>query len=258
MLKNHLHASASQVSVFRLLTGIPMYLGFIFGMTRDRWNPFGWRDRGYFRIFGPLAMLVFGWLALTRLSYSGLLIGMFLAMIAFRFMMAAYSGLIALIGQEELMSGRLSALWMCFRYISLISAYFASGFITDRLSPGQTFLLAAVVTLPLCVYGFWKPRVVFGHAYENPQARATGFLQDVKRLAKHRAVYPAIFIILLWNFMPGFNTPMQFYLSNQLHAPDAIYAYFNCIFYASFIPTVAVYGFLCTRLPRVSFCGGRC
>jgi MFS family permease len=249
MLKNHLHATASQVSIFRLLTGIPMYVGFAFGMTRDLWDPFGWRDRGYFRLFGPLAMLVFGWLALTRLSYSGLLIGMFLAMISFRFLMAAYSGLISLIGQEELMSGRLSALWMVFRYVSFIAAYFASGFITEHLSPRQTFILTAAVTLPLCLYGFLKPRAVFSHAYENPHARGTTFLGDLKRLVKHRAVYPAIFIILLWNFMPGFNTPMQFYLSNQLHAPDSVYANFNCIFYGSYIPVVVLYGFLCTRFP---------
>lgn len=249
MLKNHLHATASQVSLFRLLTGVPMYVGFIFGMTRDLWDPFGWRDRGYFRLFGPLAVLVFVWLAVRNLSYAGLLIGMFLAMISFRFMLAAYSGLISLIGQEELMSGRLSALWMVFRYVSFIVAYFASGFITEHFSPRQTFLLAAAVTLPLCLYGILKPRAVFGHAYDNPHARGTTFLGDVRRLVRHRAVYPAIFIILVWNFMPGFNTPMQFFLSNQLHAPDSVYADFNCIFYGSYIPGVVLYGILCTRLP---------
>lgn len=249
MLKNHLHATASQVSLFRLLTGIPMYVGFAFGMTRDLWSPFGLRDRGYLRLFAPLAILIFGWLAVTRLSYAGLLIGMFLAMVSFRFIMAAYSGLVALIGQEELMSGRLSALWMVFRYISFIAAYYASGFITEHLSPSQTFYLAAAVTLPLCVYGFLKPRVVFSHAYDNPQARGTTFLGDIKRLVRHRAVYPAVLIILLWNFMPGFNTPMQYYLSNQLQLPDSVYADFNCVFYGSYIPLVIVYGFLCTRIP---------
>jgi hypothetical protein len=48
MLKNHLHATAPQVSLFRLLTGIPLYVAFLFGLVRDLWNPFGWRDRGYF------------------------------------------------------------------------------------------------------------------------------------------------------------------------------------------------------------------
>ena len=52
VLKNHLHATASQVSMFRLVTGIPMYFGFAFGMTRDLWSPFGLRDRGYFRVCG--------------------------------------------------------------------------------------------------------------------------------------------------------------------------------------------------------------
>ncbi len=249
LLKNHLHATASQVSLFRLLTGIPMYLGFVFGMARDLWNPFGCRDRGYFRIFSPLAIVVFGWLALTRLSYSGLLIGMFLAMVSFRFMMAAYTGLVALIGQEKLMSGRLAALWRLFYYVSLIAAYFASGFITASLSPHQTFFLAAAVTLPLWLFGFWKPRAVFSHAYDNPHARGIDFWGDVKRLLNHRAVYPAVLIMLLWNFMPGFNTPMQFYLTNQLHAADAVYANFICIFYASYLPTVVAYGFLCTRFP---------
>jgi hypothetical protein len=53
MLKNQLHATASQISTFRLLTAIPVYLAFVFGMMRDTWNPFGWRDRGIFLIFAP-------------------------------------------------------------------------------------------------------------------------------------------------------------------------------------------------------------
>jgi hypothetical protein len=39
LLKNIFHASPSQISLFRLLTGIPLYLGFAFGMVRDLWNP---------------------------------------------------------------------------------------------------------------------------------------------------------------------------------------------------------------------------
>ena len=50
MLKNNLHATATQVSLFRLLTAFPMYISFIFGFARDLWNPFGLRDRGYFML----------------------------------------------------------------------------------------------------------------------------------------------------------------------------------------------------------------
>jgi hypothetical protein len=96
--------------------------------------------------------------------------------------------------------------------------------------------------------GLLKPRSVFTNAYDQPQARGTDFVGDVKRLVRHKAVYPAILIMFLWNFAPGANTPLQFYLTNQLHASDATYAYYLGIFQISFVPTFLLYGFLCKRL----------
>jgi len=98
MLKNNLHASASEISVFRLLTGIPFFLGFVFGLVRDLWNPLGLRDRGYFRIFIPLIICVLVWMALSRTTYLGLLVGMLLTTIAYSFVFAAFQGLTALVG----------------------------------------------------------------------------------------------------------------------------------------------------------------
>jgi hypothetical protein len=249
MLKNHLHATAPQVSRFRLLTGIPLYLGFVFGMMRDRWNPLGWRDRGYFRLFAPLTVVAFTWLALSHLSYRGLLIGILLATLSYRFILAAYSGLIALIGQEALMSGRLSALWSVFSTVPSIAAVFASGFISERLSSRETFLLAAVLTVSICTFGFWKPNSVFSHAYENSGARGHDLWGDVKRLVKCGAIYPAVLINFLWYFTPGAYTPLQFYLTNQLHATDAVYSYYLGIWLVSYLPTFLLYGFLCTKFP---------
>ena len=57
MLKNRLHAGAPEVSLFRLLTGIPMYVAFLFGLTRDLWSPFGLRDRGFFLLFAPMTAI---------------------------------------------------------------------------------------------------------------------------------------------------------------------------------------------------------
>lgn len=248
MLKDRLHATAQQVSMFRLLTGIPLYLCFVFGFVRDRWNPFGWRDFGYFRLFVPLTVGAFIWMTLSPLSYPGLLAGMTLAMVLFRFIIAAYMGLLALIGQEELMSGRLSTLYNILYSVPQIAAVFASGFISEHFSPGQTFCMAAALTVPIGLFGFWKPRSIFSHAYENPHAQGTDFLGDVKRLIRHRAIYPAILINFLWNFGPGVNTPMQFYLTDHLHADNAAYSYYFGIFLASFIPTFLLYGYLCTRV----------
>jgi predicted MFS family arabinose efflux permease len=249
MLKNRLHATAPQVSTFRLLTGIPLYVAFLFGLVRDLWNPFGWRDRGYFFLFAPITAAVFIWMAISPLSYNMLLIGVILAMATFRLVLAAFQGLIALIGQETLMTGRLSTLSSSCYQVAIIGAALISGAISENLTPPQTFFLMAALMVLIGAFGFWKPAGVFGHAYEKPQAKGSDFRGDVRRLLQHRAIYPAVLISFLWWFNPGLNTPVQFYLTNQLHASDAAYSNFLGVFAVSFIPTYLLYGYLCTRMP---------
>ncbi|MFX9008143.1 hypothetical protein ABTN33_19735, partial [Acinetobacter baumannii] len=55
MLKDRLHASATQVSTFRLVSSLPLVLAFLIGMVRDHWNPLGRRDRGHLLIFASLS-----------------------------------------------------------------------------------------------------------------------------------------------------------------------------------------------------------
>jgi predicted MFS family arabinose efflux permease len=248
MLKNQLHATATQISMFRLLTAIPVYLAFAFGLMRDLWNPFGLRDRGFFLIFAPATAIVFILMAFSHVSYLGLSIGMFLAMLLSRFIAAAYQGLMALVGQEKLMSGRLSVLWNIVMSVPYIAGAFASGYISDHLDPKSTFILVAGLVGCIGLLGFWKPRSVFSHTYDKPQARGTNLVGDLKRLVKHRAIYPAVLICFLWNFAPGAVTPLQFYLTNELHATDAVFSYYNGIFAAAFIPTFLLYGFLCKKV----------
>jgi Na+/melibiose symporter-like transporter len=217
-------------------------------LIRDLWSPFGLRDRGYFLLFAPLTAAVFLWLAFSNLSYGGLLAGVILAMLSFRFIAAAYQALIALIGQEKLMTGRLSTLWSIVSYIPLAAAAFASGLVAEHLQSRQTFLLIGALTFLVVAIAVWKPGAVFGQAYDAPQSRGTGFVGDLKRLVKHRAVYPAVLIMFLWNFAPGSATPLQFYLTNQLHASNAAYANYNGVFVVSFLPTLFLYGYLCKRV----------
>ncbi len=247
-LKNQLHATATQISAFRLVTAIPIYLGFAPGLIRDQWNPLGMRDRGYFVIFAPLAACAFIWMATSKITYRGLLIGMLLAMLSSRFLAAAYQGLIALVGQEKLMSGRLSVVWQAVSTVLYAVGAFASGYVSEHLRPSQTLFLVAALTACIALTGLWKPRAVFRGTYDKPQARRTNFLGDVQRLVKHRAIYPAVLILFLWNFAPGAATPLQFYLTNELHASDAVYSYWNGIFLVSFIPTYLLYGYLCQRM----------
>jgi len=247
MLKDQLHLSAQQVSVFRLLTAIPVYLSVVFGLTRDLWNPLGMRDRGYFLIFAPLTAVVFAWMAYSEVTYTNLFLGMLLVMFFWRFVAAAQWALMALVGQEQLMSGRLSALWNIVASIPYIIGAFASGWIAEHLPPHQTFLLMVVLSLAMAAFALWKPRAVFAHAYDRPQAKGSDLVGDIKRLVRHRAAWPAVLIMFMFQFAPGSNTPLQFYLTNKLHASDAAYGDYYAIFVAAFIPVFFLYGWLCKR-----------
>ena len=248
MLKNQVRASAQEIANFRLLTAVPVYLSFFFGLARDLWNPFGLRDRGLFIIFGTITAAVFLMMTALTLSYRGLLLSMLVVMISFGFVAAAARGLLALISQEQLMSGRLSALWNAVSSAPYVVGAFAAGYLSG-LTPAHTFRLVALLSAAIALFGFWKPRAVFGRAYDLPAARGAGLLGDLKRLVRHRAAYPAVLLVCLCQFQPGFNTPLQFYLANDLHVPDWVYGDFQGIIMAGYIPAAALYGRLCTQHP---------
>jgi hypothetical protein len=147
-------------------------------------------DRGYFLLLAPLTAAVFVWMALSPISHASLYAGMSLVMVTFRFVAAAHQGLIALIGQERLMTGRLAALWQFVGNIPAAAGAFASGYAAENLEPRQTLLAAAGIAVLIGVMGAWKPRAVFDHTYDEPIARGAGFRADIARLVSHKAIYP--------------------------------------------------------------------
>lgn len=147
------------------------------------------------------------------------------------------------------MTGRLSALSNLFLFFPVGAAYIASGFMSESLTHRQIFLLVVSLSSTLMLFGFWKPRAIFCGAYSNPRAQGTTFFKDIRRLVKHRAIYPVVLINLLWNFTPGSFTPMQFFLTNHLHAPDSVYGDYLGLYNLFFLPLTLLYGCLCTRFP---------
>lgn len=249
VLKNQLHATPPEVALFGFLTFLPLYLAFFFGLARDRWSPFGLRDRGFFLLFASIAAVAFVCLACSGLTFAGLFAGILVATVAFQFVSAASNGLLALVGQEQLMSGRLASLLIIVGMVPAFGGAWASGWLVEHVSRRDIYLTAAGLALGVALIGIWKPRAVFEHAYDQPLARHTHLLGDIKRLLKHWAIYPTLLIVFLDQCMPGSTTPMQYYLTDRLHAPDQMYGYYMAIFYGSFTPTLLLYAWLCKRVP---------
>jgi MFS family permease len=255
LLKNKLHLKAHEVAEFRLVAAIPLYLSFVFGFIRDMWNPFGMRDRGFMVLFGAFSAGLYVLFASTPVTYGTLLVAIMLLTTSVLFVASAQSGLASMIGQQHAMSGQVSAVWNIFASVPTVGALLIGGFLSDLLErkdanqAAQTlFLVGAAIMAALAIYAAWKPRSVFDNVYIEPMATAQP-LRDLKRLAQHWPIYPALLIWLLWNFAPGSTTPLQYYLQNSLHATDAQWGQWNAIFAASFIPTFMLFGLLCQKVP---------
>jgi len=254
-LKNKLHLTAQEVATFRAIAGVPLYLSWLFGFLRDVWNPFGMRDRGFMVLFGAASAGLYLIFAFTPLTEATLLAALVLVTASFLFVASAQSGLAATLGQQHVMSGQISAVWNIVGSLPAVAALLLGGSFSDLLEGKSAdeaartlFLAGAAIMAAVAVYGAWKPRSVFGHVRAE---HGTGVrpLEDIKRLTRHRAIYPALLIWLLWNFAPGSATPLQYYLQNTLHANDAAWGQWNAIFAAAFIPTFLLYGYLCRRFP---------
>jgi predicted MFS family arabinose efflux permease len=262
-LKNKLHLSAHAIANFRLLSGIPLYLSFVFGFARDTWNPFGLRDRGFLILFGAVCAAVYVYFAFTTPNTTTLLAAVLLLTTAFLFVASAQAGLSSVIGQQQVMSGQVSAVWNIFLSVPTVAALVAGGILSDQLEGKHAdqaarvlFLAGAAFMAAIALYGVWRPRSVYDNVRSERAVDAHPW-DDLKRLVRHWPIYPALFIWLLWNFAPGSVTPLQFYLQNTLHSNDAAWGYWNAIFSASFIPTFMVFGVLCRKVPlrRLLFWG---
>ena len=254
LLKNRLHLDAHQVASFRLIAAIPLYLSGVFGFLRDTWHPFGMRDRGFMCCFGILCAMLYLICAFLPITASTLLAAIILLTSCSLFVASAQSGLTAAIGQQHLITGQVSTIWNVFSSVPTVAALLFGGALSAWLETMPVahagpvlFLTGAALMVVVAIVGGWEPRSVAANVRPEDGPRAHP-LDDLRRLARHKPIYPALLIFLLWNFAPGANTPLQFYLQDTLHAGDAQWGEWNAIFAASFMPTFLLYGFLCPRL----------
>ena len=67
-----------------------------------------------------MTAIIFIYMTLFRVLYQELLFSVLLAILSFQFIVAGQLGLISLLGQENLMSGRLSALWSVIGVVPMV------------------------------------------------------------------------------------------------------------------------------------------
>ena len=255
ILKNKLHLKAHEMATFTLAAGVPTYLAFLFGFARDTFNPFGMRDRGFLILFGGICAGVYLLFALAPVEAESLLLANLILGAVFLFVISAERGLISQIGQQKQMTGQVSAARGIFVALPAIVAILAGGALSDLLEGASAvtaahilFLTGAAVMASVVLFGFWRPASVFDHLTDDRPPGASR-LADIKRLARHWPIYPALLIWLMWEFSPGGDTPLMYYFQNTLGARDSQWGEWHAVVYADFIPTYLAFGLLCRRFP---------
>ena len=255
LLKNQLQFSATDVAGFRALAAIPIYLSAVFGFVRDLWNPFGMRDRGLIMLFGSLTVVLYVLLAFVPVTYASLLGAILLLRVAFRLVSSAEVGLLSTLGQQNAMSGQVSAVWNMVLSVIGVATLLLGGRLGDLLEAEggdrafhMLFLVGAGVVAGIVFYAWVRPGVVFDNVRPERQGRPHP-VGDLRRLLAHRPIYPALLVMLLWSFAPGTDTPLLYHLQRAFHASDTQWGVWNAIFAVSFLPAYTAFGVLCTRVP---------
>jgi MFS family permease len=252
-LKNRLHLASHQVAMFNLWISLPIFVGFLSGFLRDRWNPFGAGDRGHLLIFGGGSAVVYAILAFVNPTYAALLAGVLLVMAVSQTALSAAAGLTSAIGQQHAMAGQMSTTLAMATSFPAFAAYLIGGAISSFIEAKDAataerilFLIPAAIMVLVAVFGALGPKQLFE---AGQQERATNTaLADVVRLLKHWPIYPVLLTQLLWQFAPAMGTVLQFHMSNTLHATDAQWGQWNAIFAVSFLPVYLLYGWLCQKV----------
>ena len=246
-LKDSLHLSPVQLAVFFAIGTVPVCVGFVFGFIRDRWRSARWGDRQYLLVSGLTAAIVYLWLATSTIDYFKLLSLVLIVVTVYVMIFAAAQALMTGVAQAHGMTGRLSVVFGFGYFTPAVLSALAGGWLVAHVSVRGTFLIAAGVTLVIALQSFW--RLDAASEFERILGHGEDGWAALRRLLRHRPLWPAAAVFFLWNFSPGWGTPMFYHLTEHVHISSELFGTFTAMQSLFFLPTTLLYGVLCVRAP---------
>jgi MFS family permease len=246
-LKDSLHLSPVRLAVFIAIVSTPVCVGFVFGFIRDRWRSARWGDRQYLLVSAVAVAGVYLWLATSTIDYFKLLSLVFIVVTVYVLIFAAAQALMAGVAQAHRMTGRLSVVFGIGYFTPAVLSALAGGWLVAHASVRGTFLIESGVTLVIALQTFW--RLEAASEFERFLGRGEDGVAALRRLIGHRPLWPAAVIYFLWNFSPGWGTPMFYHLTERVRISSELFGTFTALQSAFYLPTTLLYGVLCMRAP---------
>jgi len=242
LLKDQLHVSASMLSLFGALSGVPLYIKPLLGLLIDAQPIFGSRRRSYLLIAGVMGTIA--WLLLGLLPHQ---FGT-LAPVAAQVNLAAVTAgtvlgaIIVEEGQRLGATGRFATLRMMASGLAGGAATIAGGYLT-----GYDLLFTAAIGASLFALLF---SVTLGMLREPERATPRrSWCRQLRAIRQARELWLVLGIFVLILMAPGFGTPLFFFQTNTLHFTAKQIAWMGTIGgTAGGVPGLALYTWLSRRM----------
>jgi len=250
-LKEQLGQPPQAVAIFEAVVFVPACFSFAFGLLRDRWRPFGLGDRGYLVLVAPLAGACYGFLTTGPVSYTKLLVVVVATAVLFQLLDTVIEALMTAVAQYHLMSGRLSALTEAVEVVPRVTAMLVGGWMATHVSVQASFAVAAACSAAIAGLAAWRPESVFAH--EMPCRGHAAECANVERpswkhLLRHRPYLPAVVVLALYNFSPGWSTPLLYYFVDEVSITGSGFGAYKAATFAAAAAASIAYGLMCQRI----------
>ena len=244
LLKNVLHTDRSTNAAFFFWIGLPWYIKPLLGVLSDACPLFGSRRKSYILIGSLAAMAAWCSLITAAHSYSELLIICLVANLATVVTSTALGGYMVEAARATAGAGRLTSL----RNLAMQFAYLVAG-------PAGGFLGAVSLewsALACCATAFLVVPTAWWLVREPYRQRApTGLLRDMgqelRGMARARAVWAAAGLAALFYIAPGLNTALFYLQQNTLHLGTQEQGYLVFLNAGGGMAAAVLYGFFAAR-----------
>ena len=252
-LKDDLNLSPTQLSYCNLAINLPLFLSFSLGLLRDRWHPFGIVDRPYLLV-SPLLVCLFCLIIGARHQSLALLLGLLIAINASAMLSgASMSGMLALLSKHFGLSGRISVAGMVIPSLVGMALMSLTGHLVESAGFSSICYVSAGLALPVVILAFYRPAKLFPDSLATLRHVQLGLQNEslasaLKRLLLSRPAMLAALICFLWDFTPGWGTPLFYQYTNVLHFSPA---QFESTYTIGTVGSTAFGTFLCLFLFQV-------
>ena len=245
LLKDSLHKDAAAVSAFFAIGACTNYVKPLAGVMVDGVPLFRTRRRWY--LIGSLLLTGLLWLlmAFVPKTYNSLLLTYGIMYVTVVFTSTSLGGVMVEVGHRFNAAGRLTSQRIgCFRLANLLS-----GPIAGRLTQYCPFIVSMgaasllhLILVPLYIFGL----------PEEPTARLDRSVlkeavRQFKILLNSKVLLAAAGMIFLIAASPGFNTPLLFHQTNDLHFSKEFIGYLTSIAAATGLLTTIGYFAACRK-----------